>query len=210
MATDTGLQFYGMWYLAGQTVSAQIAGLDCGDYVVSNASDSTYGSIVVPFGSDVGGLMTAAYLATLPAYVGESAVTLTYTLNSVATTVTIPVVIGLGYTTQGQRLRPATAADIKSQIGDALGKNRRTEIAALLLSNTIGLNVGTSFNALEAQVLPGADGETPLPATSMFTGVARLNLTDNYSYDSMFCWQVSRPWPCTVCATSSFLHASEP
>ena len=160
MATDTGLQFYGMWYLAGQTVSAQIAGLDCGDYVVSSASDSTYGSIVVPFGSDVGGLMTAAYLATLPAYVGESAVTLTYTLNSVATTVTIPVVIGLGYTTQGQRLRPATAADIKSQIGDALGKNRRTEIAALLLSNTVGLNVGTSFNALEAQVLPGADGES--------------------------------------------------
>ena len=154
--------------------------------------------------------VTSAYLATLPAYVGESAVTLTYTLNSVATTVTIPVVIGLGYTTQGQRLRPATAADIKSQIGDALGKNRRTEIAALLLSNTVGLNVGTSFNALEAQVLPGADGETPLPATSMFTGVARLNLTDNYSYDSMFCWQVSRPWPCTVCATSSFLHASEP
>lgn len=205
MATDTGLKFYGMWYLAGQTVTAQIAGLDCGDYVI----DATTGSITVPFGSDTGGLMTAAYLATLSTYVGEQAVTLSYTLNSATQTVTIPVVIGLAYTTQGQRLRAATAEDIKSNIGAALAKLRRTEIAGVLLTNTIGISVGTDFSTLEAMVLPGTDGETALPATSMFTGVAKINLTDGHSFDSMFCWQVTRPWPCTVCATSSFLHAEE-
>lgn len=205
MATDSGLTFYGMWYLGGQTVSVQLAGLDMGDYVV----DSTYGSVTVPFGSDAGGLMTAAYLATLPAFTGEQAVTFSYTLNNVLTTVTQPVVIGMPYTTQGQRLRAATAEDVKSPIGAALGKLRRSEIATVLLSNTIGLSVGTDFTKLEAMVLPGADGETPLPATSMFTGVARILLTDDYTYDSMLCWQVTRPWPCTICATSSFLHAEE-
>lgn len=205
MATDTSLKFYGMWYLGGQTVSAQIAGLDCGDYVVS----STDGSITVPFGSDTGGLMTAAYLATLGTFTGEQAVTFSYILADILTTVTVPVVLGLAYTTQGQRLRPATAEDIKSQVGNALGKLRRSEIATVLLSNTVGISVGTSFSALEAMVLPGADGETALAATSMFTGVAKINLTDDHTYDSMFCWQVTRPWPCTVCATSSFLHAEE-
>src|SRR5579859_4432009 len=183
MATSASLQFYGFWYLAGQTVSAQIAGLDCGDYVV----DSTTGSITVPFGSDAGGLMTAAYLATLPTFVGEQACTFTYVLNNVNTTVKVPVVIGLAYTTQGQRLRAATADDIKSPIGAALGKLRRAEIASVLLSNTIGLSVGTNFSNLEAMVLPGADGETALPATSMFSGVARINLTDDHTYDSEFC-----------------------
>jgi hypothetical protein len=205
MATDFGLQFYGLWYLIGKTVSAQIAGLDCGDYVVETVT----GSITVPFGSDTGGLMTAAYLATLPVFVGEQAVTLSYTLNDAPTTVTIPVVIGVPYVTQGQRLRAATAADIKSPVGDALGKVRRSEIATLLLTNTVGIKVGTDFNHLDAMLLPGADGETALPATSMFSGVVKINLTDDYSYDSMFCWQVDRPWPCTVCASSSFLHAEE-
>ncbi len=205
MADATSLQFYGFWYLAGQTVTAQIAGLDCGDYVV----DSTTGSIVVPFGSDAGGLFTPSYLASLPAFVGEQGVTFTFVHNNVDTTVTIPVVIGLAYTHQGQRLRPATADDIKSPVGAALGKNVRTEIATLLLSNTIGVNVGTDFSKLEAVKLTGADGETPLPATSMFTGVVKINLTDNHSFDSMFCWEGTRPWPCTVCATSSWLHAEE-
>jgi hypothetical protein len=205
MATDVSIRFYGMWYLAGQTVSVQIAGLDCGDYVVT----SDTGSILVPFGSDTGGLMTAAYLATLPIFVGEQAVTFSYILADVVTPVTVPVVIGLAYTTQGQRLRAATAEDIKSQVGAALGKLRRSEIATVLLSNTIGISVGTDFSKLEAMVLPGADGETALPATAMFTGVARINLTDDHTYDSMFCWQITRPWPCTVCATSSFLHAEE-
>src|SRR5229473_214382 len=141
MATDVSLQFYGMWYLAGQTVSAQIAGLDCGDYTVNSST----GSITVPFGSDAGGLMTAAYLATLATFTGEQAVTFTYTLSDVATTVTVPVVIGKSYTTQGQRLRAATAEDIKSPVGAALGKLRRSEIASVLLSNTVGISVGTNF-----------------------------------------------------------------
>ncbi len=205
MADDKRIQFYGFWYLAGQTVSAQIAGLDCGDYVV----DTTTGSIIVPFGSDIGGLMTGAYLASLPTFVGEQGVTFSFTLNNVLTTVTVPVVIGLAYTTQGQRLRPATAEDIKSPVGAALGKLRRSEIATVLLSNTIGLSVGTEFTDLQAMVLPGSDGETPLPATEMFTGVVKINLTDDHTYDSMFCWEVTRPWPCTVCATSSWLHAEE-
>ena len=203
------LQLWGFWYMAGQTVSAEICGLDCGDYTV--ASD---GSITVPFGSDTEGLFTLAYLASCNGYVGEAATSVSVTLDRPgfpigSNTFTIPVVVGKAYTSQGQGLRPTTQADMKSQTGEGLGKLRRSETAHFLLSNTIGLSVGTDFSALEAMVLPGSDGETALPATSMFSGVARIVITDSYSYDSMICWQVNRPWPCTVCSISASLHSTD-
>lgn len=205
MATDTSLTFYGLWYLAGQNVTVSIAGLDCGDYTVN----STTGAITVPFGSDAGGLMTAAYLPSISPYSNAQAVTFSYLLNDVMVTVTIPVTIGIVYQTKGQRLRAATAEEIKSPVGAALGKVRRTEIASFLLSNTGGLAVGTSFALLDDVLLPDTDGVTPIAATGLFTGVTRINLTDGNSYDSMVCWKIGRPWPCTICATSSFVHTEE-
>lgn len=205
MATDTTFTLYGFWYLAGGQALAQVGGLYCG----GNFTVLLDGSIVVPFFADGQGLLSPEYLISIDGYVGESAGSITFIYNDTPTTVTVPIVVGIVETTQGQGLRPATAADIKSQEGDALGKIRRSERVSFLLSNTIGLEVGTDFNQLEALVLPGADGETPLPATTMFTGVARLVVTDSYSFDSMVCWQVSEAWPCTVCSFNASLHTSD-
>jgi len=104
---DTSITFYGFWHLVGETVRASIAGLDCGTAVVQ-----TDGSVLIAYGSDTGGLMTAAYL-----YTNTNALTgvennQTFTvISDTSHSVTVPVVIGLDYTTQGQVLRPNVASD---------------------------------------------------------------------------------------------------
>ena len=60
MSADTQITIYGLWHLYNTMVTAYIGGLDCGDYLVA-----VDGSIIVPYGSDVGKLMTPAYLIDL-------------------------------------------------------------------------------------------------------------------------------------------------
>lgn len=54
--TGTGVTLYGLSVFNGEKVTAQILGLDCGDYTVNN------GTITVPYGSDPGKFLTAAYI----------------------------------------------------------------------------------------------------------------------------------------------------
>jgi hypothetical protein len=200
--TDTEITIYGFYHLVGKEVQAFVGGLDCGDYTV--AAD---GSIVVPLGSDNGGLCTAAYLLSLDGGdYGEQSASLSIVIASVNHDITIPIVVGQGYVTRGQGLRPAVAKDIGSPIGEALAKNRRAHIVGALLENCIGFTWGTNFTDLFPAQLTGADGNTALPETSLFSGVYRNSLADDFGFDSMLCWEVTRPWPMTVCAVSSFLE----
>lgn len=176
-----------------------------GDYTVD-----TDGSITVTFGSDDDGVMTASYLASLDGYAGEQAATCSFYLNDVLTTVTVPVVIGQGYTSEGQTLRPATQNDLQSPSGAGLGKTRRAHWFAALLNNTHGVKFGTDFsNTLVTARLAGADGETLLTALQLYSDVYVSTLNDDYSQDSMITWYIARPYPVTVCSISAFLHGAE-
>lgn len=206
-ASDTEIKFYGLSHLTGQTAQACIGGIDCGDYTVD-----ADGAITVPFGADDTGLMTAAYLATLDGFDGEQATDITYYLNGVLTTVTVSVVIGRGYTSRGQLLRPATQADLHSPTGPALGKMRRSHRAALLFQNTgIGsLSIGTDFAGTMYDVSFLDDNtQAAVPASEMFSGVLWTPLEDGYSFNSMLCWESTRPLPVTICAASVFLEGQE-
>ncbi len=59
MSADTTLTIYGAGHLAGNTVACVIAGVYMGTYTVA-----ANGSIVVTYGSDSSGKVTAAYLVT--------------------------------------------------------------------------------------------------------------------------------------------------
>ena len=59
IVTATGVQIYGLWHLNGNTVSVVIGGLDCGDFAIAN------GTVFVPFQSDPGKFLTAAYLQSI-------------------------------------------------------------------------------------------------------------------------------------------------
>lgn len=202
---DTEITFYGLSHLVGKTVQASIGGLDCGDYTVADD-----GSITVPFGSDADALFTPAYLYSLDGFTGEQAATVTYYYSASQVTVTVPVVIGQGYTSQAQVLRAATQEDIKSPSGAALGKKRRGHKFAALMENTgQAISFGTDFTHLRSANFLDTDDRTPLTADNLFSGVFWKALDDGYSYDSMLCWEVTRPFPCTVVALSTFIETQE-
>lgn len=206
MASDTEITLYGFFHLVGKTVQACIGGLDCGDYTVD-----TDGSVTVPFVTG-NALFTAAYLASVDGYAGEQAVSVTYYLDDVLTTVTVPVVIGVGYTSRGQLLRPEVPADVRSPTGSGLAKMKRTHQYGLLLSNTgVGaVSVGTDFTRTMYDITFKDDTDTTVAATEMISGVYwSSNIDDSYSFDSMLGWEITRPLPATVCATQQFIETSE-
>ena len=204
--TDTQIVFYGFWHMVGETVRASIAGLDCGTAVVQ-----TDGSVTILYGSDAGGLMTPQYLITNSnALTGvENNATFTVIVASVSSSVTVPVVIGKDYTTQGQVLRPNLAADIHSPLGPGLGKTRRAHMLAAFVQDAVHISFGTDFSTSLTATTFTTDGTTARAEDSPFTGVQWDLLKDGYSFEGMLCWQVNRPYACTICSVSTFLEVEE-
>lgn len=202
---DTKLTFYGLWHLEGETVRLSILGIDMGTAVVQ-----ANGSAAWNYGADAGGLVTPAYLiANTNALTGvENNLTFTVT-NTTPVSVTVPVVIGLDYTTQGQVLRPDLAADIHSPLGPGLGKTKRAHWLAALVTDAIAISFGTDFSTSLTAARFTTDGVTARAADSPFSGVYTDTLKDGYSFDTMLCWQVNRPYPCTISSVATFLDISE-
>lgn len=205
VASDTSLIIYGLWYLEGYTVQATICGIDCGDYTVGSQ-----GEITVPLAADDQGILTAAYLLTQDGYTGESATQVQIFVDDAQHDITIPIVVGQAYTSRGQTLRPVLGQDLGIRVTHGMGKTRRAHEFAALFHYAVELTVGTDFDGtMDPVTLTTANGETAWPQNTVYTGVYRGILTDQYGYDSMLCWEVTRPWPAMVCAVSAFLVSEE-
>lgn len=121
---------------------------------------------------------------------------------------TTPVAIGYAYPSQGQILRAIAPQEAGAQNGPALGKTRRTHMYSALLQKAQGVSFGTDFSATRPAQLRSKGG-IPLPLTTLFSGVHQDSLQDDYSFDSMLCWQITRPYPATVCTLGAFLHTQD-
>jgi hypothetical protein len=121
---------------------------------------------------------------------------------------TVPVAIGFTYPTQGQILRVILPQEAGSQNGPALGKTRRTHMYAALLQQTQGIKIGTDFSSARVAQLRSKGG-VPLPLTTLFSAVHQDSLQDDYSFDSMLCWEIDRPYPGTVCTLGAFVHTQD-
>jgi hypothetical protein len=193
--SPTGATLNGLWHLNGRSVSVYCGGLNCDDPGEDNDFVTflvTNGSCFVPFGDGVSagsgqGLFTADFI-------NESSPA---------------IYVGFSYTSRGQIVRPASMPDTGARNGPGFGKLRRTHRYSMLLSNTKGLSVGTSFaNMLPAQ-LRQSDGFTPIGTLEMFSGIHQDSLEDGDSYDSMICWEVSGPYPATLCAVGANLETKD-
>lgn len=122
---------------------------------------------------------------------------------------TVPAVVGYTYTSQGQRLRPLAPQDTGSRIGPALGLTRRNHRFAALLLNTTAISFGTTFDKLHAALFKSPGGQTTYAANQLYSGVWSNPLEDNNSYDGMFCWQITRPYPATVLASQTMIDTQE-
>jgi hypothetical protein len=122
---------------------------------------------------------------------------------------TVPVAIGYTFTSQGQILRPINPQEAGSRNGPALAKTRRSHMFGALLFKTQGISFGTDFNFLRPGNLHGADDETTLPLTTLYSDVLWDTLDDTYSFNSMLCWEIDRPYPANVSTMGAFLHTQD-
>jgi hypothetical protein len=125
----------------------------------------------------------------------------------------VQAVVGSTYTSQGQTLRPLSPDDTGAKAGPGFAKTRRSHLIGMLLHNTQGLQFGTDFTtSLQPAILK--DGKTgnigkQLQPNVPFSGMYRYPLKDDYGYDSMLAWQVTRPYPASVVSVGAFLETQD-
>lgn len=189
-----GVYLNGLWHLNGETVQVFAAGLDCGDRGTGSTGYTdfvvTNGSCFVPFGDGVNagpgrGLFTSDFLTDDP-----------------------QIVVGFTYNSDGQTVRPIAPADSGARNGPALGKTRRNHQFSVLLSATLGVSFGSTFSNVRPAQLRKANGN-PLDPQTTYSGVHHDSLDDDYSYDGMIAWRISRPWPANVVAISGNIQAQD-
>ena len=124
---------------------------------------------------------------------------------------TLPVAIGFSFVTQCQILRPNTEPEIKSPTGPALAKMRRThQFGALVDGTGVGgdLKFGTDFDHLRAADFRSKGEKAPL-VTALYSDILWTTLDDDFSFNSEFCWQITRPFPVNVMAIGEFLNTQD-
>ena len=206
-----GIQIYGLWHLNGQTVSVWATGLDCGDYSVAS------GTCFVPFGSDATGSFTQARIQALSPQTNlYGSVISRASTGSGATSYYFPLVVGHTYLTQCQLLRPSDPADSGARNGPALGKTRRAHYVAMQVYNCVNksikmgvLDTNHTVDRTLRDVIFASAGGTPINPEAVFTGVIRQTLDDDYNYDTMLYWKVTRPYPMNINQVGGFLHTQD-
>jgi hypothetical protein len=189
-----GVYLHGLWHLNGETVQVFAGGLDCGDRGTGSTGYTDFlvtdGTCFVPFGDGVSagcgrGLFTSDFLTDDPR-----------------------IIVGFTYNSDGQIVRPIAPADSGARNGPALGKTRRNHQYSVLLSNTTGISFGGTFAKLRPAQLRKANGN-PIDPLTVYSGVHHDSLDDDYSYDGMIAWRVSRPWPAAVVAISGNIQTQD-
>jgi hypothetical protein len=119
-----------------------------------------------------------------------------------------PFCIGTAFTSQGQLLRPLSPQDTGAQNGPALGKTRRTHMLAMLFNNAQGVSWGTDFVTMHPCAF-ASDGGTAYTKLQLYSGVYWDTLEDTYTFNSQPAWEITRPYPCTVCAVEAFIQTED-
>lgn len=81
--------------------------------------------------------------------------------------------------------------------GTALGKKRKIGTLKLLLLNTLGIKIGTSFDKLKTVLFRTSQDRLGF-APALFTGVKVHQLEGNYDTESQICIRVEDPLPATI------------
>lgn len=196
LAPYGGLTINGLWHLNGKTVQVFAGGCDCGDPGQGNPFSDfvvTNGSVFVPYGDGLS--------------VGPGAGQ--FTADFVRTLSLSQIVVGFTYNSDGQLVRRNDPAETGARNGPALGKLRRNHRFAALLSNSLGVSFGATFDNLIPASFRKRDNITPIDPLTTFSGVHQDTVADDYSYDGMLCWRVSRPYPTIITAISGNIETMD-
>jgi len=119
-----------------------------------------------------------------------------------------PTAFGVSYISRGQSLPPDYGLDAGAQNGPAFGKKRRNHWYAAKLFRAQNLWIGTDFERLKPVKLT-TDGNKPIVAPALFSGVASDTLTDNYSFAGGIAWECRRQYSCTITAMGGFIETQD-
>ena len=125
------------------------------------------------------------------------------------TTQNLPAVVGFTMTSTGQILRPGRPQDAGTANGPPLGKERRTQKIVALLENTQGISFGTDDLTNMRLAELRYKNETLYAPNVLYSDVLRTNLDATSNYDNMLAWQITRPYPATVCSIGGFLETQD-
>lgn len=127
-----------------------------------------------------------------------------------AVTYSAPAILGFNYASQGQILRALAPGESGARNGPALGKTRRNHQMAVLLSQTQGISFGTDFSGtMRPAILTSPGGTITLPLNTLYAGVYWAPVEDDYSFDGMLAWEITRPYPAAVLAIEAYLHTQD-
>jgi hypothetical protein len=116
----------------------------------------------------------------------------------------MPVLIGFTYNSDGQVVRGILPQDTGARTGPALALLRRNHRYGMLLSNTLGISVGTRFSKMYPAIF-----RPSVASLTTFSGIHQDTLQDTDSYDGMVCWRVSRPYPANIVALAGNIDTKE-
>lgn len=198
----TVLKLYGFAAYEGQDRDVWACGQDLGRFTVSD------GVITIPLTGTLTRAVMAAFTTSETDY-GDMACTVRSDVEGVGTDqYTIPILVGYTFTSEGQMLRPNKQEDLRTPEGPGFGKTKRSHLIYALLHNSRGGSFGTRFDKLRPMKMV-SDGGRTFDVDEAFNGVYTAPVEDAYTYDSQPCWQVTRPYPFTVCAFGAALNTEE-
>lgn len=114
------------------------------------------------------------------------------------------VQLGYGYRSDGKTLRmDAGAAD-----GTAQGKTQRANNVTFRLHDTLGLEVGPTFDALETISFRTSAGATAEPVP-LFSGDKLVPWDGGYTTEMNICWRFEQPLPGTILAVMPQMNTQD-
>lgn len=182
-------------------VTVFLGGLNCGSYTPNAA-----GQIFVPWGSDPDGQLSYAYLSNM----SQSGIPFANgTMGIDNGALNVPCVVGYPYISQGQLIRPMEP--IPGLNGPTLGKTRRTHMFGVLLQNCIygSIQFGSDFASTLMPALFQQPNGLAYNHTTLYEGVYWNTINADYNFENGLAWQISGPYPGTVCAFEGFYRVED-
>lgn len=196
------MKLFGFSAYEGQDRDVWACGQDLGRFTVQD------GTITVPLTSAFTRQVMAEYTTSATDF-GAMACEVRSDVEGEGTDrYTIPVLVGYTFTSQGQMLRPNRPEDTGAREGPGFGKTKRSHTVYALLHNSRGASFGTRFDKLRPMKMVSEGGRV-FDVDEAFNGVYTAPLEDTYSYDSQPCWEVSRPYPLSICAFGAAIMSED-
>ena len=107
-------------------------------------------------------------------------------------------------------MRPTLPQESGARNGPAFGKKRRNHQYAIQVEGAQGLYIGTVFTAQRLKPIGFKyENGVAYKVNEQFSGIWWDSIDDDYNFDGMICWRVSRPYIANIAAIGGFIQTQD-